>query len=325
MISISAIIVTQGPKEDLIECLSSLRQLPDDCALIVLGNGMILDESVKSYLKEHFTHSKVIESQENLSPGKARNLALAQVGDTEWIYFIDEKASMEEGYWEKVEPLLTKKEMDIIGGPSIAAPGMGYFSEAVATVMTSPFCTGLTFSRHYPLGKKIQFASEENLSLVNLWVRKNLFSLITFPGKYPKGEESLVLAKFSEKGFGLYYHPRLRVSLLWPDNLGEVLKESFLGGYYRSLLMKEKVEFSWSYYLPTVFILLHLILIIDFKSFLELAKIYVLLIACISLGISQRQGKLKTAPLVFLLHYLIVVTYGFGFMGARIYNSTKKS
>ncbi|HLW58232.1 MAG TPA: glycosyltransferase [Bacteriovoracaceae bacterium] len=325
MISISVIIVTQGPKEHLIKCLSSLRQLPRDCELILIGNGVVLDESVKSSLNDYFTHTKVIESQEKISPGEARNLALAQVGDTEWIYFIDEKASMEEGYWEKVEPLLTKKEMDVIGGPSIAAPDLGYFSEAVATVMTSPFCTGLTFSRHYPLGKKIQFASEENLSLVNLWVRKNLFSLISFPGKYAKGEESLVLAKFSEKGFGLYYHPKLRVSRLWPTNLNEVLKESFLGGYYRSLLMKEKVDFSWSYYLPSVFILLHLSLFLDFTSFLELAKIYVLLIACISLGISQRQGTLKTAPVVFFLHYVIVVTYGFGFMAARIYNPTKKS
>lgn len=324
MITISTIVITEGREEHLMKCLSSLLQLPKDSELILLVNGHELEQEIKNFITENFSSSQVIEQEARLSPGEAKNLCLSKT-QKEWIFFISPRASLEEGYWEKVQSFLKQKEIDVLGGPDTAPTDMGYLAQAHATAVSSPFCSGLTFSRHYSQGKKMQFATEENLTGSNLWIRKKLFEHVSFPTKYQKGEESLVLAKLSDMGFGLFYHPKLRVVLYRNSDFSSILKESFSGGYYRSLMMKEKVDFSWSYYLPTLFILFHLTVFIDPYSFLELARIYLLLIACLSIGIAQRQKRLSTAPLVFVLHYLIVFAYGFGFMSARIYNKTKKA
>ncbi|MFA5582894.1 MAG: glycosyltransferase [Bacteriovoracaceae bacterium] len=325
MISVSVIIITQGRAELLMKCLSSLQQLPKEMELILVSNGEAIDEKIREYVEKSFSKKKIVETPQVLSPGEARNLAIKESSDSEWLLFLDDDAYLSPNYWEVAQRYIVQKETDVLGGPDMAPSDMGYFSRAVATVLTSPFCTGLTFSRHFPLGKKIQFASEENLTSANLWVRRKLFESVDFPTLYKRGEESLVLAKFAEMGFGMFYHPKLRIYHYRRNSLSEVLKVNFKGGYYRSQMMKEKVDLSWSYYLPSAFILLHFTAFYDFKTFLELVVIYLSLIACISLGISQRQGNFATAPMVFILHYLIVVTYGLGFMWGRLHKMPKSS
>lgn len=323
MISISLIIITQGRPDHLMKCLSSVLELPKDLELIVISNGEVLEERVRDYIAQNFSHFNIIETPSKLTPGEARNLAIKNTTESEWLFFLDDDAYLAQGYWEIAQKYLLLKETDVLGGPDMAPPDMSYFSQAVSTVLTSPFCTGLTFSRHYPLGKRIQFATEENLTSAQLWIRRKLFDHLEFPTRYKRGEESLVLAKLSEMGFGMFYHPKLRIYHYRRSHLFAVLKVNFKGGYYRSQMMKEKVDFSWSYFLPSIFVLLHLSAFFDFSSFLDLAKIYLLLITCISLGISQRQRKLHTAPVVFLLHYFIVMTYGLGFMWGRIHKVSK--
>lgn len=325
MISISVIIITQGRPDHLMKCLSSLQVLPKDLELVVVSNGEVLDERIKDYITDSFSHFQIIETPNRLAPGEARNVAIKVTRDSEWFFFLDDDAYLAPDYWDVAQKYLLLKETDVLGGPDMAPADMSYFAQAVSTVLTSPFCTGLTFSRHYPLGKRIQFATEENLTSAQLWIRKKLFDHVEFPVLYQRGEESLVLAKLSSMGFGMFYHPKLRIYHYRRTSFLSVLKVNFKGGYYRSQMMKEKVEFSWSYFLPSAFVLLHLSAFVDLKSFLDLAQLYMLLIACISLGIAQRQRRLHTAPVVFLLHYFIVMTYGLGFMWGRIHKISQKS
>lgn len=323
MISVSTIIITHGRLEILMKCLQSLRQLPEDLELIIVSNGEVLPDLAREFIAENFSSSQVVETPQRLSPGEARNLAISKARESEWLFFLDDDAYLMENYWELAQKYLVLNETEVLGGPDMAPKDMGYFAKAVATTLSSPFCTGLTFSRHYPLGKKLQIATEENLSSANLWIRKKCFDNLEFSNKYLRGEESLLLAKLTDMGIGIFYHPRLRIFHYRRNNLWAILQVNYKGGFYRARMMHEKVDFSWSYFLPSLFVILHLTSLFDMANFLELAKLYILIIACVSLGISQRQRTMITAPLVFLLHYIIVFTYGLGFIRGIIHRGSK--
>ena len=316
---ITVIIITQGRLKLLMKCLESLRQFPSETQLILLSNGEKLGDEARSLVSGMFAHSEILETQEVLNAGMARNLAIKSVrAETDWVFFIDDDAYLPEQYWTTAMKYLWQKEIDVLGGADITPKGMSYFSRSVAISLMSPFCTGLTFSRHYPLGKKIQYASEENLTSAQLWVRKKFLDLVSFPENFKRGEESYFLQELSEKGAGMFYHPHLRLYHYRRDSLMKILKVNFQGGRFRSLMMRKKSGFSGSYYLPSVFVLLHFIAFYDLTHFMDLAKLYILIVACISLGLSQRQKDFFCFPLVIILHYIIVISYGLGFIKGRL-------
>lgn len=315
---ITVIIITQGRLKLLMKCLESLRQFPEGVEIVLVSNGEVLDSGARAFLEENFKNHKILESTEVFAAGKARNWALAEADPSEWVFFIDDDAYLPQNYWTTVMKYLGQKEVDVLGGADVTPPDMSYFAKAVAITLMSPFCTGLTFSRHYPLGKKIQFATEENLTSAQLWVRRKILDEVKLPEGYRRGEESYFLKELSDKNVGMYYHPQLKLFHYRRDSLRQIVKINFQGGFFRSLMMREKSGFSGSYYLPSVFVLLHFLAFYDWSIFLELAKIYILLIGCISLGISQRQRAFSTFPLVFFLHYVIVASYGLGFLKGRL-------
>lgn len=315
---ITVIIITQGRLKLLMKCLESLKQFPEDSEIMIVSNGEVLESEACLFLEQNFKSYRVLESTEVYSAGKCRNWAITEAKPSDWVFFLDDDAYLPQNYWTKAMKYLTQKEVDVLGGADITPHDMSYFSKAVSVALMSPFCTGLTFSRHYPLGKKIQFATEENLTSAQLWIRRSLLENVHFPEEYRRGEENYLLQELSERNVGMFYHPQLKLFHYRRESLGQIVKINFQNGFYRSLMMRKKKGFSGSYYLPSIFVLLHFIFFYDRVLFFELAQIYSLLIACISLGISQRQRQFMTFPLVFCLHYVIVVSYGLGFIKGRL-------
>lgn len=315
---ITVIIITQGRLKLLMKCLESLKQFPDESEIILVSNGETLESEARLYLEQNFKNHKILESVEVFAAGKARNWALSHAAPSDWVFLIDDDAYLPQNYWTTAMKYLGQKEVDVLGGPDITPRDMGYFAKSLAITLMSPFCTGLTFSRHYPLGKKIQFATEENLTSAQLWIRRKILDDVQFPEHFKRGEESYFLKELSDKNVGMFYHPQLKLFHYRRENLWQVVKINFLGGFFRSQMMKQKSGFSGSYYLPSLFVLLHFLVFYDLGIFLELVKIYTLLIGCISLGISQRQREFMAFPLVFFLHYIIVVSYGLGFLRGRL-------
>lgn len=315
---ITVIIITQGRLKLLMKCLESLKQFPEESEIILVSNGETLASEARLFLEQNFKNHKILESGEVFAAGKARNWALSLAAPSDWVFLIDDDAYLPQNYWTTAMKYLGQKEVDVLGGPDITPRDMGYFAKSVAITLMSPFCTGLTFSRHYPLGKKIQFATEENLTSAQLWIRRKILDDIQFPESFRRGEESYFLKELSDKNVGMFYHPQLKLFHYRRENLWQIVKINFLGGFFRSQMMRQKSGFSGSYYLPSLFVLMHFLVFYDLGMFFELVKIYTLLIGCISLGISQRQREFMTFPLVFFLHYIIVVSYGVGFLKGRL-------
>jgi hypothetical protein len=88
-------------------------------------------------------------------------------------------------------------------------------------------------------------------------------------------------------------------------------------GYWRSRLLRGQKGKGLMFWLPSVFVFMHLLAFVDFRIFLELAKVYTLIILFVSMGLSSRRNNFFHFPVVALLHYLIVFFYGTGFLLER--------
>lgn len=300
------------------KCLDSLRPPVENWQLILHANGKELSPEVLAFAKNLTPHFTTIHSEEHFTPGKARNMALHQV-EGEWVFFIDDDAALLPGYWETVLPLLEDQKISVLGGPDSPAKGMNALSLSLALTLGSPFCTGMTFSRHRSMGKKLQVADELKLTSCNLWVRRSALVRAQFPEDFIRAEETLFLQHLTASGLGVYYHPKLKVSHHRRSRLRELLRPTFFAGFYRSRLMKEKVvpnpQLFW---LPSVFVLFHFLIFIEPLTFFSLMKLYWGLILFVSLALATRAQRMTLFPIIAFLHYFVVFMYGIGFLAERL-------
>ncbi len=318
MVSFSVLIVTHGREELLMKCLNSLTPPVENWQLILLANGEDLTPELiqkAQSLTTHFTHLK---SDVQMMPGKARNYAMSAV-QGEWIYFLDDDAFVLRGYWEIVMPLLPDPKIDVLGGPDSPATGMSNLALSLALTLSSPFCTGSTFSRHKPFGNKLQRADEDKLTSCNLWVRTSSLDGIHFPEDYIRAEETVFLQKLKGLDRGFFYHPQLKVAHFRRTKFKQLFRPTFYAGYYRSKLMKEKLKKgSETFWLPAVFVLLHVLLLVWPVVFWYLVRMYVSIILFVSLGIAMKAKRISLFPIIAFLHYFIVFMYGVGFLAERV-------
>ena len=318
MVSFSVIIVTHGREELLMKCLDSLRPLTTNWQLIIVPNGKELTPELTQKALSLTEHVTFLPTDTQMMPGKARNIAMSAVTG-EWIYFLDDDAFVLPGYWETVAPLLADPKIDVLGGPDSPAGGMNALSLSLALSLSSPFCTGATFSRHKSIGKKLQVADEEKLTSCNLWVRTSALEGITFPEDYIRAEETVFLQKLKKSGKGLFYHPKLKVAHFRRNKLSQLWRPSFYAGYFRSKLMKEKLKKgNEAFWLPSVFVLLHLLFFVEPVVFWYLVRMYASIIIFVSLGLAMKAKRFYLFPIIAFLHYFIVFMYGVGFLSERV-------
>lgn len=317
MVSFSVLIVTHGREELLMKCLNSLTPPTENWQLIMVANGKDLTPELLAKaesLTKNFTH---LQSDIQMMPGKARNVAMESV-EGEWIYFLDDDAFVLPGYWDIVLPLLTDSKIDVLGGPDSPAQGMSSLSLALALTLSSPFCTGATFSRHKSFGDKLQKADEEKLTSCNLWVRTSSLDGVHFPEDYIRAEETVFLQKLKGLDRGLFYHPRLKVAHFRRSRFSQLWRPTFYAGFYRSKLMKEKLKKgNEAFWLPSVFVVLHIFLFLQPVVFWYLARMYSSIILFMSLAIAMKAKRFLLFPLIAFLHYFVVFMYGVGFIAER--------
>jgi glycosyltransferase involved in cell wall biosynthesis len=315
VVSFSVLIITHGREELLIKCLDSLR-VAAPFELILFANGLPLSDALKNYLTTYPATVKQEANDIQLSPGMARNRAMKLVtGD--WVHLIDDDSYWNPRYWEILVPYLKENSIDVLGGPDGPASPMSYFQESVALALSSPLCTGVTFARHQGLGKNLVPATEEKLTSCNLWIRAELLRVHTFPEDFRRAEENWLLQELERSGARMYYHPLLKVGHFRRKNLVSLLRPTLGAGFWRSRLLRKHGGKGAMFWLPSLFVLLHLTLFISPALFLELVKVYVVMILAVSMGLSSRRQRFWNFPLVALLHYVIVFLYGTGFLLER--------
>ncbi|HXH76576.1 MAG TPA: glycosyltransferase [Bacteriovoracaceae bacterium] len=307
MVLFTILIISHGHEELLSKCLDSINPGREDWEIIIVANGKVLPESFKR-------RAKIIDTSALLTPGEARNLGIKE-SSGKWIFFLGEDTYLGSRYWEYALPLLETPKLDVVGGPALAAKGMGFIPQSLAIALASPFCTGATFSRYQGLGQKLITADEEKLTDLNLWVKKDLFEHSAFPEDFLRGEEILLLQDLKLEGAGIYYHPRLLVYQFHRESA----RDFFWEGFYRSRLMKRKTGIGPEvFWLPVLFVLLHLTILIAPEIFFSMARLYAGIIVFVSMGLSMRSRKPWLFPFVSFFHYFVVFIYGVGFIAERL-------
>ncbi len=315
VVSFSVLIITHGREELLIKCLESLRPgLPFE--LVLFANGLPLTESFQNYLSTYPGAVQLGASDVQLSPGAARNKALLMTSG-DWVHLIDDDSYWTAGYWDSVKNLLSDPHYEVIGGPDGPAHPMSYFQDSVAIALSSPLCTGITFARHKSLGNSIVPATEEKLTSCNLWIRREILMDHPFPEDFRRAEENFLLQALEKEHRRMFYHPKLKVGHFRRKTLGGLLRPTLGAGYWRSRLLRSFNGSGIMFWLPSLFVLLHLIVFIDLEIFFELAKVYTLITLFVSMGLSSGRNKFFHFPVVAFLHYLIVFLYGTGFLLER--------
>lgn len=318
MVSFSVLIITHGREELLLKCLDSLRPPSRDWQLILVANGSPLSQEVENKARSLTESVEILNLAQKENPGRSRNLGVELV-EHEWVFLIDDDAYLLPNYFETALPILEQGRIDVLGGPDTPAKGMNSFSVALAIALASPFCTGRTFGRHQSKGKKLIPATEESLTSCNLWIRTHLLKENKFPEDYLRTEETALLLDLEEQGAHMFYHPLLKVAHHRRKTLRSLIHPSFYAGFFRSKVMREKKvkggEFFW---LPAFFVLLHSLLFLSPVVFWYLARMYLAIVVMMSINLSSRRQRIGLFIHVALLHYLIVVLYGLGFLANRL-------
>lgn len=294
-----------------------MRPPVENWQIILVANGLPLSTELLEFASSLCPDVEILNLPHKELPGRARNLALEKVKH-EWIFFIDDDAYVFPRYFEILWPQLQNEKIEVLGGPDAPAKGMDRFSEALALTLSSPFCTGTTYARHQGKGHGLQLATEEILTSCNLWLRQELVKEVRFPEHYLRTEETSLLLELKQRGAGMFYHPELRVGHHRRKNFHSLLYPTFYAGYYRSQVMKDKNSTIGKFWLPAIFVLLHLTMFYQFSLFLLLARIYLGIIVLMSLNLASRRRKMSLFIEITLLHYFIVFIYGVGFLAHRL-------
>lgn len=297
MPSYSVVILSQGQENQLTKCLQSL---PREVTPKIL------------YLS-------------SIPLGTQLNQFLAQI-DSDWVLLIDEIVELPENYVTLSLPFLEDQRVQVLGGPDYPQKELASFGKARAIVLSSPFCTGATFARHRSIGKKLVVSDEEQLSHRAFWIkRESVMAKVQFMNA-DLFLKAFFLQRCKEEGVGVFYHPKVFVMTSGAKNFSELWSESMKAGFYRSSLIRQKLASgSEIFWLPAVFVLMHFLIFIEVNTFYSLARLYAGLILTVSIGLSIKQKRGGLFPLVAVMHYVIVVGYGLGFLKERITQLVGKS
>jgi len=283
--------------------------------IIVVLNGE--DPLSYAFLNE-LPDIKFIYSSQSLLPGAARNLALQEV-TREWTFFIDDDARVPADYLSYALKLIKDlPKAQVIGGSDTYPPEASGIALATALCLESPWCTGLTAKRHSQSGIKPVKADESSLTSCNLWVRSHWWLKgVKFPEDYIRGEETILLKTISQQTDELWYVPTLRVWHQRRDNLKAIVKASYKGGYYRARTLRE-FGGGWWFWLAPLFVILHFSLVAMPPAFILFASIWLCIVSLTSFKIVLSHQKLSSFFMIIFLHWLILFSYGLGFIKFQI-------
>ena len=143
----------------------------------------------------------------------ARNYALSKASPGEWILFLDDDVQLPPDYFSKAMETLKQHEPDVLGGPDICAPDATAFQRAYAFCQGHPLVTGHTHQRHRQSDGGVKTADERNLTLCNLWIKREIFEQgLRFPENYPRNEENVLLHQLQKAGKKILYAPDLAIT-----------------------------------------------------------------------------------------------------------------
>jgi glycosyltransferase involved in cell wall biosynthesis len=320
----SIIVVTFNRKKAFVSCLESIKaqsiKVPHEVIVILNGDLTYIEKYRARFREFSFSHIPFTTA------ANARNIALKKAKG-EYILFLGEDSVLSKNYFENINFDLG---WDVLGGPEQSPQGASSFQKLIGRALSSPLCMGPAFKRH---SKKANYdfkATEESLTISNLWFKRSLFNEegFQFNRNLFKNEEYYLLDDMSVKGKIFHHNPKLCVYHQRPPNMEKLGAALIQSGKCRAhtFLSRPKKK-NLIYFAPLLFLVFFLLMIFQPNIFF-LNTILLYALAILTYDIIHHR---RFSPQLVLLHYLIQLCYSVGLIkgtwsGIReIYNNFKEN
>lgn len=302
----SIIIITYNRKKNLVDCLSSIntQDIKVPYEVLVVFNG---DLTHISKMKSQFPNIQ-FHYIPKTSPAVARNFAIPKA-QGEHFFFLDDDCQLPPNYFANID---FNEDWDVLGGPDRTPLQSSSFQVNIGRVLSSPLCMGYTAKRHHAFSsEKLPLATERELILCNLWIKKDIFDDVgnLFSADLFRNEENYLLKKLKKENKTLFYDPNLFVYHSRKENLETLSLSVIKSGECRVInFAKLSTRPELYYFLPLIFSILFLFLTFSASIYLAIPFLIYSLVVFIY-GIM----KIKTySPMFVFMHYYILFCYSIG-------------
>lgn len=233
------VVVVVCDRDELFECfLKSYMVARNQVAVIEIDLCIVANKCTQSVggVIDKYSNilSEVIYLNERFQAPQARNQALHDKYDYDWIAFFDDDVIIPEHYFKVLCDFLKFDNFVAIGGPNLTPPSSGRFETISGRILQSYWVTG-PFSYRYRLAQSGEYNSDIPYILCNLVVRSSVLPDEGF--RLPLGEENDLIKALLKKQGRLYFENRLYVYHFRRSSKSEYLQQVFKYGLGRSLLL----------------------------------------------------------------------------------------
>ena len=315
----SIIIVTFNRCVVLKRCLQEIYKQVPNAQIFVGVNGN--DEETIDFLENE--NKVTYKSYSSMTPGEVRN-ELVKLTNSEWLCFLDDDVIISESYFKNAQVVKNKhKDLEVFGGPDTSYLNEGIIEKSISLTLTSPLATANSKNRHSVSSLVNLNSTEYDLILCNLWIKNSIFKdeHFMFDKRFFRNEENVLLYQLQELNKKIAYFGELYVHHKRKSGLYLMCLTVFRSAHYRakSFAFFPK-SFNLIFLIPSFFVIYLLILPLSpVEHFHTPAYIYMILILGASLKVCIKEGLIKLFPLVVLIHALINISYGLGFLSSCKY------
>ena len=238
MFTFDILLASYGRPELLRKCLESINQTKLDSMSKIIVLTHREDTETASVIKKmsEFLNITPVDVEHKPSPGASRNI-LIQNSTADFIFFLDDDATVEKGYFELVSGLVEKLNPDVLGGPDISN-NLDTSQNVLGIVLKSGFVMGPTAKRHLSDNAEAYEVDETNLTLCNLWVKRTIFeeNKFKFSEELNRCEENLFLEELRQNSFKLFFSPQIPVRHHRRTSFKDLALIQFQSGYFRGIV-----------------------------------------------------------------------------------------
>jgi succinoglycan biosynthesis protein ExoA len=160
---------------------------------------------------------------EGTHPSRQRNAALERA-QGEIIVFLDNDCRLTSHFWEELDRLFNRPDVDIVGGPVLLRPDATPLEQIFHALLTHPLVVGPVSVRYRAQGE-FRTATQTELILCNMAARRSIFTRIgTLSTNLYPNEENEWLERVQVAGAGIFYDPQLQVFRPQRESWGQFLK-----------------------------------------------------------------------------------------------------
>ena len=280
--------------------------------IIILPNEK--PSNIPDYLKDK--KIRIIPSGK-VSPAIKRDMG-AKEAKGKYLAFIDDDAYPEKNWLKTADSIFKEEKVEIIGGPAITPKNNTLFQKASGLFFETLFGGGGMDYRYKPVKKSFCVDDYPTVNLITS--KKAFFDVNGFDNEFWPGEDTKFCLDLTKKGYKIIYSPKLIVYHHRRKSIISHLKQVGNYGQHRGYFAKKFPETSLrlTYFIPSLFLLGNLaLLILSFFSPLIL-KLYLILLAIyfvlVTIDVFVRTKNLIIGLLTIFTVFLTHLFYGLMFI-----------